>query len=207
MGSVSKRRVPKLVAQKRNFVRGWHLDMRAQLGLAAQGSGRAPALGPAELYAELERIFHEQNLRVTSRSSERPACDTRRHRWPRRPPWWRRRLLCARLRCSTTTGARTGRAPYLAASLAAPLAANLAAFHPQELPPAVIDRISDQIARLSGTEPPALQQERREIVYSWHRNETLKRRQDGRQDEGGRDMLRPASQGSLPVSARFDRTR
>ena len=203
MGSVSKRRVPKLVAQKRNFVRGWHLDMRAQLGLAAQGSGRAPALGAAELYGELERIFHEQNLRVTSRSSERPACEHKGALWPRRPPWWRRRLLCARLRCSPTIGARTGRAPYLAASLAA----YLAAFHPQELPPAVIDRISDQIARLSGTEPPALQQERREIVYSWHRNETLKRRQDGRQDEVGRDMLRPASQGSLPVSAGFDRTR
>ena len=93
--------------------------------------------------------------------------------------------------------------PYLVAYLAA----YLVAFHPKELPPAVIDRISDQIARLSGTEPPALQQERREIVYSWHRNETLKRRQDGRQDEGGRDMLRPASQGSLPVSAGFDRTR
>ena len=75
MGSVSKRRVPKLVAQKRNFVRGWHLDMRAQLGLSAPGggAGRAPALGAAELFGELERIFHEQNLRVTSRSSERPA--------------------------------------------------------------------------------------------------------------------------------------
>ena len=92
------------------------------------------------------------------------------------------------------------RLPYLAA-------AYLAAFHLQELPPAVIDRIADQIARLSGTEPPPLQQERREIVYAWHRNETLKRRQDGRQDEGGRDMLRPASQGYLPASAGFDRTR
>ena len=76
VGSISKRRVPKLVAQKRNFVRGWHLDMRAQLGLAAQGGsmGRAPTLNAAELFGELERIFHEQNLRVTSRSSERPAC-------------------------------------------------------------------------------------------------------------------------------------
>ena len=36
---------------------------------------------------------------------------------------------------------------------------------------------------------------------------SIKRRQDGQQDEGGRDMLRPASQGSLPVSAGFDRTR
>ena len=87
------------------------------------------------------------------------------------------------------------------------LAAYHAVLYPQELPPAIIDRISDQIARLSGTEPPPLQQERREIVYSWHRNETLKRRQDGRQDEGGRDMLRPASQGYLPASAGFDRTR
>ena len=126
VGVVSKRRVPKLVAQKRNFVRGWHMDMRAQLGLAAQGggAGRAPALGAGELFGELERIFAEQNLRVTSRSSE--------------------------------------------------------------LPPAVINRISDQIARLAGTEPPPLQQERREVVYTWHRNETLKRKNYGRQDSGGR---------------------
>ena len=110
--------------------------------------------------------------------------------------------------CAVAPRLETARGcPYLVAYLVAYLAAYLVAFHPQELPPAVIDRISDQIARLSGTEPPALQQERREIVYSWHRNETLKRRQDGRQEEGGRDMLRPASQGSLPVSAGFDRTR
>lgn len=114
--------------------------------------------------------------------------------------WWRRLLFCARLRCSPITGAR-----IWSVCLVSRLITRF--FYPQELPPAVIDRISDQIARLSGTEPPPLQQERREIVYSWHRNETLKRRQDGRQDEGGRDMLRPASQGYLPASAGFDRTR
>ena len=117
VGVISKRRVPKLVAQKRNFVRGWHTDMRSQLGIGVEGagSGRAPALGEGALFDELERIFAEQNLRVTSRSSE--------------------------------------------------------------LPNHLIDRLADQIARLSGgAEPPTLLQERRELVYSWHRKETLRRR-------------------------------
>ena len=83
VAALSKRKAPKLLQQKRAFVRGWHTDTRQLLGGGGGGGGGdgimaaafggtspggavPPTLSASELYAELDARFVRQQRSVTN---------------------------------------------------------------------------------------------------------------------------------------------
>ena len=62
VSTISKRNVPKVVAQKRLFVRGWHEDARSQWAVNARGRKSVDA---AELFHEIDARLKAQLRSIT----------------------------------------------------------------------------------------------------------------------------------------------
>ena len=66
VSTISARKMPALVVQKRHFVRGWHHDTRARLGRGPDGSPmKKTQMGAGEVFAELDARINAAQRSIT----------------------------------------------------------------------------------------------------------------------------------------------